>query len=60
MTTQTKAKIMLSALIAGGGLPTAIYFLTINEFVLYGWIVVLLVLAILLWLWKPWKWFRKG
>jgi hypothetical protein len=60
MTPQTKAKIMLSALIAGGGLPTAIYFLTIDEFVLYGWISVLGVLGILTWLWKPWTWFRKG
>jgi hypothetical protein len=60
MTTQTKAKIMLSALVAGGGLPLAIYFLTIDEFVLYGWIMVLLVLGILTWLWKPWNWFRKS
>jgi hypothetical protein len=60
MTTQTKAKIMLSALVAGAGLPTALYFLTIDEFVLYGWLVLLLVLGILTWLWRPWTWFGKG
>jgi hypothetical protein len=60
MTTQTKAKIMLSALVAGLGLSTAFYFLALDEFVLYGWLMLLLVLGILTWLWKPWTWFRKG
>ena len=60
MTTQTKAKIMLSVLIAGGGLPTAIFLLTSGQFVIYGWLVLLLVLGILLWLWQPWNWLRKG
>jgi hypothetical protein len=59
MTAQTKAKIMLTALIGGGGLPTAVYLLTIEQAVIYGWLVILLVFGILLWLWQPWTWFRK-
>ena len=60
MSTQTKAKIMLTVLLWGGGLPTAIYFLTINQYVIYGWLVILGLLGFMVWLWRPWTWFQKA
>ncbi len=59
MTTETKSRIMLTALIAAGMLPGC-YLLTLRAYLPYGLMLIVGGLGVLLWVWKPWHWFRAG
>jgi hypothetical protein len=56
MSSKTASRILLSALILG---PWALsgYFIAAG-YVLYGVILFVLGVVFLLWIWKPWKWWK--
>ena len=56
MTTETKSRILLTALILAG-MSTSCYLFSVQAYVLYGVALVIGGLALLIWVWKPWKWF---
>jgi ABC-type transport system involved in cytochrome bd biosynthesis fused ATPase/permease subunit len=58
MSVQTKSKILLSALVLGGMAPS-LYLLFIG-YAPWGVGLILLGVAILLWMWQPWRWLKKS
>ena len=58
MDVKTESKILLTALAAAPAAAGLI--LVINdEAVAYGVLLMILGFGIMIWLWKPWKWFQK-
>jgi hypothetical protein len=56
---KTESKLLLSALaVAPGG--AGIVLVASGEAVPYGWLLIGLSLIFLIWLWKPWEWFRRS
>lgn len=58
MTVRTESRILLSVLIIAGMAPS-IYFLSAG-YVPYGLVLLLGGLALLLWIWKPWRWLKRS
>ena len=56
MKTQTKSRILFTALILGGISPSC-YLLASEQYMVYGLILLLGGVALLIWVWRPWKWF---
>jgi hypothetical protein len=56
MKTETKSRILLTTLILAGMSPSC-YLLSYNAYVPYGVMLLVLGVAILVWIWKPWQWF---
>jgi hypothetical protein len=54
---QLLSRILLSTLCLGA-LGTAAYFLTAGD-LLFGFVLLALSIAALLWLWKPWQYLRR-
>ena len=52
-----ESRILLTVLILGGMSPGC-YFIYIDA-IFYGVTLLVLGVAALLWVWKPWKWFKK-
>ena len=59
MKTETKSRILFTALILGGMSPSC-YLLASESYVVYGIALLLAGVALLIWVWKPWHWFSKG
>jgi hypothetical protein len=58
MKTETKSRILFTALILGGMSPSC-YLLASESYVVYGIALLLGGVALLIWVWKPWHWFSK-
>jgi len=54
--TKIESKILLSALV---GAPLGVGIVLAIDGQIYGWLLIILSLIVLIWLWKPWKWFQK-
>ena len=59
MTTETKSRILLTTLILAGMSPSC-YLLAYSTYVVYGLLLLGLGIALLVWVWKPWQWFKKA
>jgi len=55
--TETKSRILLTILVAAAMAP-ALYWVW-GGFVLYGTLLLVGGLALLSWIWKPWRWFDR-
>lgn len=58
MKTETKSRILFTTLILAGMSP-ACYLLPSGSYMLYGILLIIAGLALLVWLWKPWHWFKS-
>ena len=56
MKTETKSRILFTALILGGMSPSC-YLLASEQFVVYGLSLLIAGVGLLIWVWKPWEWF---
>ena len=59
MDVKTESKILLSALAAAPG-GAGIVLVASGEAAAYGWLLIGLSLAVMIWLWRPWQWFKKS
>jgi hypothetical protein len=55
---KTESKIILTLLAAAPG-GAGIVLVIGGEAAAYGWLLILLSLAFVIWLWQPWKWLQK-
>lgn len=58
MDTKTESRILLTALIAAP-IGLSLFSVITGTYVVWGVIGLILGLAVLIWIWKPWHWFRK-
>ena len=56
MDIKIESRILLSALV---GAPLGVGIVLAIDGQIFGWLLIILSLIVLVWLWKPWKWFQK-